>query len=189
MSDDQAQAADPGRRRRPPWWAAAIVAVLAGAVGIAAFLVFRSSGPEVKADKPVIVSLEELRSFAGDSEPPIYWAGERSGSRFELTRTGRDETFVRYLPAGVRVGDKRPHFTTVATYPMRRAYAVTIKKAKRQGGEPRNAPRGGQAISYPQLPKSVYLVYPGEDQLVEIYDRDPGKAQELALSDRVGPIR
>lgn len=191
---DQAQAS-PGRR--PSWRTATVGAVLVAAAVVATVLVVRSSGPEakpdkpaeVKPDKPVIVSLEELRSFAAEKGPPVYWAGELRGSRLELTETGRGETYVRYLPAGVRAGDKRPLFTTVGTYPMRRAYAATLAKAKRQGGEPRNAPGGGQAITYPQLPKSVYLVYPGRDQLVEIYDRDPERAKELALSDRVHPIR
>ena len=57
---------------------------------------------------PVTTSLGELQAAADKADAPIYWAGTRPGDRFELTRTRRGKPpHVRYLPPGVKAGDKR----------------------------------------------------------------------------------
>ena len=106
-----------------------------------------------------------------------------------MTETENGAVYVRYLPGGARVGDHRPLFTTVATYPMPRAYQQTASSAERKGAVWRNAPGGGIAVWSTRRPSSVYLAYPGSDLLVEVFSPAPGRARELALEGDVGPIR
>lgn len=167
-------------------------AVVALVVIVVALLVLWPSGddqPEIKANKPVIVSVQQLRRFTTTLNRPVYWAGEIAGARFELTKTSQSHVYIRYLPRGVVAGDKRPRYTTVATYRVPRAYAVTLDRARRERATQQKAPGGGLAIVYRQRTSSVYLTYPGADYLVEVYDPNASKARELALSGQVGPLR
>ena len=137
---------------------------------------------------PVTASLGELQAAAGKADAPIYWAGTRPGDRFELTRTKRGRTYVRYLPPGVKAGDKRAAFLTVATYPQRRAYPVTEAASRRRGMVRRSTPGGGLAVWQRRNQRSVYLAYPGSDQLVEVFSPSADDARRLVLAGDVGPI-
>jgi hypothetical protein len=141
------------------------------------------------AGAPREVSVQELRSAAEAAGHPLYWAGAVPGRRLELTKNARGHLFVRYLPADARVGDDRPAFTTVGTYPQEDAYQAAERSARRRGSTRRDAPGGGIAVWTRDSPTSVYLAYPGSDVLVEIYDPDPERARELVLSGEVGPVR
>ena len=50
------------------------------------------------------VSLQRLHAIAAAVPHPVYWVGARSGSTYELTQTDDGRTYIRYLPAGTRVG-------------------------------------------------------------------------------------
>ena len=179
------------RRRTAALVAAGLVAVAAMAVVLTLLLTGDSepSAPEPKAGAPVAVSADDLREFAGSADGLVYWAGELPRTELELTRTSRNEVFVRYLSGDAKVGDSRPAFSTVSTYPYKRAYEVTQKSARGSGMLSRNAPGGGIAVWSRSRPTSVYLAYPGSDRLVEVFDPDAKRARELVLSGQVSPIK
>src|SRR3954447_22106351 len=63
-------------------------------------------------------SVQQLKALAVSLGHPVYWAGTQRGVTYELTRTTDGRVYVRYLPAGVAVGDTRPNYLTVGTYPQ-----------------------------------------------------------------------
>jgi hypothetical protein len=105
----------------------------------------------------------------------------------ELT-TANAGTFVRYLPLGAPVGDSR-RAITVATYPLRNAYATATGRAKGTQMTSRETPGGGLAVWSRTLPTSVYLAFPGVPHLVEVYAPAADDARSLALSGRIRPVR
>jgi len=167
-----------------------LVAVAAVAVVLTLLLTDDGESDTVapKAGAPVAVSAEELREFAGTADGLVYWAGELKGTELELTRTSRNELFVRYLTDGAKVGDPRPAFATVSTYPYERAFEVTSKSAKDRGMLSRNSPGGGIAVWSKSRPTSVYIAYPGKDRLVEVFDPDAKRARDLVFSGQVSPV-
>jgi len=178
------------KRRTAALIAVALVAVAAVAVVLTLLL---KSDDAVKSTKtkpgtPAAVSADELREFARSADDVVYWAGKLPGTELELTRTSRNEIFVRYLSGGAAVGDSRPAFATVSTYPYERAYEITAKSAKGKGMVSRNAPDGGIAVWSRGRPTSVYLAYPGSDRLVEVFDPDAERARELVLSGQVSRV-
>ena len=182
-------AAAPGqaRSRRGLAILAALVVV---ALGVVAYLLL-SGGDDSKkvGNGPAEVSTEQLRSFAADQKAPVYWAGTTTGFKLELTKSRRGNVYVRYLPENVGVGDRRPIFTTIGSYPMSNAFAVAEKSARQKGMTKQDVPGGGIAVLRKGGAKSVYLAYPGSNVLVEVYAAKPEDARRLALSGRVGPVR
>jgi hypothetical protein len=167
----------------------ALAAVLGLAFAAGAIILLRAGADTGRpSGTPTEASTAELRALAEKADAPIYWAGTRPGKRFELTRTRAGGSFVRYLPPGVRAGDKRAAFLTVATYPKRGAYAVTTESAHRAGMVREPTPGGGLAVWRRKRPSSVYLAYPGSDQLVEVFSPDAQAAQRLVVTGQVGPV-
>lgn len=173
------------------FYAAVVAGVAVVAVIVAALLLFTSLGgaPSPEPGEPQEVSVQDLRAFASSSDGPVYWAGAVPGRTLELTKTNRNHTYVRYLGAGAQPGDRRAIFTTVATYPRQRSYQEATRAAKLKGAKSRPAPGGGLAVWRDSRPTSVYLAYPGQDALVEVFDPSPQRASKLALSGDIGPVR
>jgi hypothetical protein len=173
------------RPRRIVFWA--LLAVLP-VVALAGLLLVRGddSGEPISPGAPAAVSPDELASFASSREAPIYWAGGVPGRKIEL-RTTRAGTFVRYLPPSARAGDSGTALT-IATYPLRNAYAT----ASRRAGGPRMARRdlaaGGIAVWSQAKPTSIYLAFQGVPHLVEVYAPTRAEARRFALSGRVRPV-
>ncbi|HZI90283.1 MAG TPA: hypothetical protein VFD31_01495 [Thermoleophilaceae bacterium] len=178
------------RRRTAALVAVGLVAVAAVAVVLTLLLTGETDADAVKSKPgtPVAISADDLREFARSADGLVYWAGELPGSELELTRTSRNEVFVRYLSGDAKVGDSRPAFATVSTYPYERAYEVTTKSAKGKGMLSRNAPGGGIAVWSRSRPTSVYVAYPGGDRLVEVFDPDAKRARELVFSGQLSPV-
>jgi hypothetical protein len=130
----------------------------------------------------------ELRSFAASASNPVYWAGPRTGQTYELFKTNDGRVYVRYLPAGVKVGDPRPQFLTVGTYPLANAFAATKRISRGPGRVTRALPGGGIAVFSPGTP-SVYFSYPGAKYQVEVYAPSPSTTRSLVLNGQVVPIR
>jgi hypothetical protein len=132
-----------------------------------------------------IVSVDSLRAAAGEQGSPIYWAGELEGAELELSQPDADRTYVRYLTGGAEAGDPNPDFLTVGTYEDEDALA----KLKRQGNEPggvlAKAPGGATVYFNRNQPSSVYLVYPGVDAQIEVYDPDFKRALQLVNSGQI----
>lgn len=165
--------------------AAACVGLIA-AIAAAVLLTRRSNEPP--AGVPVQMSVDDLRETASKARQPLYWAGTRPGTRFELTRTRGGKSFVRYIPDGVEAGDKRPAFLTVATYPQPDAYSVAYKSSRGAAMLREPTPSGGLATWSRKRRSSVYVAYPGTDQLIEVFSPRAGDAQRLVLAGDVGPV-
>ena len=183
----------PRRTARRAWGLMALVLLVAAIAGGATYmLVERDPGSEQAAlptGKAAVLTAAELRQVASDSPHPLFWAGERPGSRLEVTRGRGGNLYVRYLTGDAPVGDRRPAYTTVGSYPVEDAYSVLASSAKRRGMELRPAAGGGKAAWDPTRPSSIYFAFPGSDVLVEVYEPDAARARALIRSGELGPIR
>jgi hypothetical protein len=135
---------------------------------------------------PVAASAASLRSLASKLGHPIYWAGPKRGFTYELTRTTNGRVYVRYLPAGVKPGDPRPLYLTIATYPFPGAYAAVAKTAKGQATV--KIPHGGIAVVDRAYPKSIHLAFPGSGYQIEVYDPSPRTTRRIVASGAVTPV-
>ncbi|MEX0992851.1 MAG: hypothetical protein WDZ37_02540 [Solirubrobacterales bacterium] len=176
--------ASPAPKRRWAWLLAGVVVVVA--IAAAAWLLLKDDGS--KKGEPQAATIGELVAKQASASHPVYWVGPRSGVTYELTDTTSGRIFVRYLPAGVSIGDPRPRFLTVGTYPVRSAYQTLVKLSKRKGTVSTKV-GGGIAVQDLKSPTSVYVAYPGLDLQVEVYDRSANAARKLAFSGKVQPIR
>jgi hypothetical protein len=175
----------------PSFLALRLVVILAAALGVAVggwWLVTRDHG-SLNGAKPSAASVGELRALPSSVGHVVYWAGAKPSFAYELTRTNRDYVYVRYLPQGVEVGDKRPQFLTIGTYPKPNAFAGVEKAAKRKGEIVRKIGNGGLAVASLRRPQSVYFAYPGSDVLVEVYDPSSAQALQAVVSGQVKPIQ
>ncbi len=138
------------------------------------------------ATAPVTASVGDLKALAARLGHPIYWAGPKAGYTYELTQTPSGTVYVRYLPSGTKVGDPRPSFLTVATYPFPGAYAAVAKSAK--GGARIGLPHGGVATVDGAYPKSIHLAFPGVSYQVEVFDPSPSTGRKLVASGAITPV-
>jgi hypothetical protein len=137
---------------------------------------------------PVAATPAALRGFAASSGHPIYWVGPRRGTTYELTRTPGSRVYVRYLPAGVKVGNRSAAFTIVGTYPTQNALKVLKDLAKQANEKTVPAPGGGFAVYNTSAPTNVYVAFPGSDVQIEVYDPSARKARRLVTTGRVAPV-
>lgn len=127
-----------------------------------------------------IVSADSLRETASEAIP-IYWAGEREGTKLELSRPDKKRTYVRYLTGDAEAGDKRADFLTVSTYVESNAVVSLRRQSKRSGGTLGHAPGNATVYFDRENPQSVYLAYPGAPVEVEVFD--PNFKRALGLVD------
>lgn len=171
-----------------------LIATVIGAVVVVFLLILlltgTFSGGEESSSQGVSreVSTSELRDFAGSSGRTVYWAGVLRGRRLELSEA-RSNVWVRYLTGDAVVGDGRPAFTTIGTYPFDSSLREVRRRSKVKGMDSRPAPDGGLATWSLKRPNSVYLAFPDSNVLVEVYDPDAERARQFAISGDVGPIR
>jgi hypothetical protein len=133
-------------------------------------------------------SPQTLKTLSAASNRPIYWAGPRARTTYELTRTPDGRIYVRYLPKGAKVGDTRANFLIVATYPVPNAYKAVQTAAKEDGAVKIRLPRHGLAVYNRNSETNVYFAYPGTDFQVEVYDPNPLRARRLVSSGKIRPI-
>ena len=144
-----------------------------------------------KPTAPTLVtaaSPAKLHALSNRSKRPIYWAGRKPNVTYELTRTADGRIFVRYLPKGVRVGERNRAYPFVATYPVQNAYKAVKTAAKESGAVTFKAPGGGLAVYNQSAPKNVYLAYPGSSYQVEVFDPHPGRARKLVRSGAIHAV-
>jgi hypothetical protein len=178
-------------RRRPPFWAFLAGLVTIAAVAVAAALLLRGDdAPKIVLGQPQVVSASQLTAYARSGHRTVYSAGPAAaGYKLELTEVRGSRIFVRYLTSDAKAGDPRPAFTTVATYPMRGAYAQLRAASSRPGAVAGNGPAGATTIYYKQRPSSVYVARPGTNFLIEVFAPQPRAALQLAQSPAVVPVR
>jgi hypothetical protein len=187
-----AQGAQPVRSAGGTSWVRIVTAVaLAIVAAVVVWLIVKGDGT---GDKPAgpsssasAATLSTIRALPGELEHDVYWAGERSANTYELTEV-QGNIFIRYLPPGIRVGDPRPDYLTIGTYPAARAYSVLSRRARQRGNRSRRAVGGGIAVWSDRRPQSVYLAYPRANIQVEVYDPSSARARWLATSGAVEPI-
>jgi hypothetical protein len=170
-----------------------IVAVVAAAAA-AAFLIWlifirddNDSG--TKRAKPVPASIADLRALSTSLGHSVYWVGRKPGYTYELTRTGEGNVYVRYLPPGVQIGDSRPNYLTVGTYPDPKAFDTVQTAAKNKDARVKRIANGGLSVARSSRPTSVYLAYPNSGLLLEVYDPSAAKARRVVASGQVTPVR
>jgi hypothetical protein len=136
---------------------------------------------------PVAMTVEEFRSLVTTYGQPLFWAGAQTGRRLEVTRTNSGNVFVRYLPSNAEIGDSR-RFLTIGTYPVADAYATTRKLAAEAGAIARRLEGGGLAYYRRDNPVSVYVVYPGLEYQIEVYDPDAARARSLVETGQIRQV-
>jgi len=178
--------------RRRPIQIAAIV-VVAAAAGLVVWLAIGNDEseqqPQPRASGATSATVPQLRTLARSVGHRIYWVGRRKSYTYEVTRTTAGDVYVRYLSPGARVGDKRPIFLTVGTYPRHDAIAAVRAIARTKQAVSRRTRHRGLAAAARSKRESVYLAYPRSNLLVEVYDPSPARALRLASSGRVVPVR
>jgi hypothetical protein len=169
----------------------AAAVVLVAVVGLVAWLLLGGDGDEPEsAGAPQAAGVEQLRDLAASVGHDVYWAGPAgAGTELELTHGADGRIFVRYLSGDGEVGDTRPRFTTIATYPVPAALAALRKEADGPDAITRTLPGGGLAYLNADQPTSVYLAWPGSDYEVEVFDPSPKHALDLVLKGAIVPVR
>ena len=163
-------------------------AVLLAVAIVSAVLSLIDDDGVAEVGKPTEVSVQELRTFADESGHAVYWAGTVPGFKLELTTTADGNDYVRYLPEDVAIGDKKPTYTTIGSYPADDAYGIATRSARENDFRKMETAGGGIAVLRDVKPQTVYLAYPGSNVLVEVYAADPRQARDLTVSGRVGPV-
>ena len=189
------------QRSVPPWARnpqvriGAVVAV-ALLIGIVVWLLVRGDGNGSGTDStatgpavgPVAATQERLRSLSIDEGHPIYWAGTKANTTYELTRTSSGRIFIRYLPKGAPVGVDKADYTIVGTYPVPNATGVLEGLAKKSGEQQLSVPGGGIAVYSTSQPTNVYVAYPGSNLQIEVFDPSADRAQRIVTSGQVVPV-
>jgi hypothetical protein len=166
----------------------AVLALSAAAVFVGWLLIKQGDDDSQPGKTVESASVSDLRALPAEVGHPVYWAGTRPGYTYELTKTREGNVYIRYLPPGVALNDRRPDFLTVGSYPYPDALATARTQSKRPGAFRRTIAGGGVAYSLRGNRKSVYFAYPRLDYLYEVYDPVPRRARKLVLSGRVRPI-
>lgn len=148
----------------------------------------RVGDPPPPRSLPRPISERALERLADFLDLPIHWAGARPGFRLELTQTPEGRVFLRYLPAGAKVGDRRAAFLTVATYPQEDGFAAVRAAARRPGAVSLELPGAAIAVFDRRRPTSVFLSRPGASYQVEVFHPDAHEARRLILSGEIVPI-
>ena len=133
-------------------------------------------------------SVQTLKTLSAASNRPIYWAGARARTTYELTRTPDGRVYVRYLPKGVKIGDTHANYLIVATYPVPNAYKAVQTAAKENGAVTFRLPRKGLAVYNRNAETNVYFAYPGTSYQVEVFDPDPQVVRRLVRSGKIRPV-
>jgi hypothetical protein len=173
------------RRRSPiPFLLTAAVVLLVGLCGCDS----SDDGVSLTPGEPQVVSASQLSDFAEAADTPVYWLGERLGSRYELTETDAGRIYVRYLRGEAKAGDPRSSFTTVATYPSEDGVAKLRHAARTQDGAELGRAGDGAVLLADPSATSAYLAYPGGNVQVELYIPEPGQAKRLAAAGAVREV-
>ncbi|MDQ2910170.1 MAG: hypothetical protein M3R26_02535 [Actinomycetota bacterium] len=170
--------------------------VLVLAVALAAFVVVwlllrdghKTTIPAPNAG-PTLVSQAQLEHLADSVDHPVYWAGPKDAFSYELTQTTDGRIFIRYLPRGVKAGDRRPDFLVVGTYSQPHSFVELKRAAKREGSVSVGIANGGLVVFNSKKPTSVYFGYPDAKYQVEVFTPSGETARSLVLTGQIKPIR
>jgi hypothetical protein len=173
------------------WLRICTAVALALAAAVAVWLIVKGdddASRSTDSSSANAATVSTLRALPGELGHHVYWAGPRASYKYELTQVG-DDLFIRYLPYGIHVGDPRPDYLTVGTYPKERAYGLLRKMRRDRRWQSRPASGGGIAVWSERRPQSVYLAFPRSTVQIEVYDPSAARARRLATTGAVRPIR
>jgi hypothetical protein len=174
------------------WLRIGTAVALAVAAAVAVWLIVKGddeAGKSGVSSTASAATLSTLQALPGELGHDVYWAGLQQPSfKRELTQVN-DNIYIRYLPFGVHVGDPRPDWLTIGTYPKAQAYGLLKKLSRAPGQISRPAASGGIAVWSQKRPQSVYLAYPRSDVQIEVYDPSATRARRLAMTGAVKPLR
>jgi hypothetical protein len=168
--------------------AAALALAIAVGVGVWALASDDDESSTPRRAPARAASIRSLNALASSVRHPVYWAGSQPRFTYELSRTKDGRIYIRYLPPGVKLGDRRPNYLTVGTYPQRNAFATLRATAKKQQSPTIRLAGSGLAFQDKNRPTSVYLAYPGLAYQIEVFDPSPGRARELVASGQIKPM-
>ena len=134
---------------------------------------------------PLVAKADVLSALAANVDHTVYWAGPIAGQRYEFLEAADGSVYIRYLPKGVAVGDKRANWLVVATYPFAKAHEALQNVAKGKGI---TIPGGGIAVVTEGRPQSIHFAFPGVAYQGEIYDPSAKKALAVATSGDIKPV-
>ena len=137
---------------------------------------------------PRAATREELVALSRSLGYPVYWAGPQPGRTYELTRTRSGRVYIRYLPREVEVGNRRPRFLTVGTYPQANGYTALRAAARRESVRSTRASGGAFIVFDRRRPRSAYFSFPNASFQVEVFHPTPRRARALTLSGRIRPV-
>jgi hypothetical protein len=147
-----------------------------------------SAATAVPPVEPTIVSVAELRQATGAGAQPVYWAGQRQGTRLEYTRRTDGTTYVRYLTGAASAGAPGAGYVVVATYPQPDAYTRVTRAAREENLFTADLPKDGVAVIKPDRPGNIYLVYPDRQYQIEVYAPSAEAARELVFGGAIRPV-
>jgi len=136
------------------------------------------------AAQPTAATPAKLKAVAQSLGHSIYWVGPKPGYTYELTKTDSGQIYIRYLPAGVAIGSKKPYLT-VATYPYASAFQTMTTLGGQHGMKSIKLHGGGLAVVDPNHPESIHLAFPDSDVQVEVFDPSGAAARRLVSSGKV----
>jgi hypothetical protein len=148
-----------------------------------------SSSSSVRRTNAVAASVAGLKAVAREVGHPVYWAGALPGKTYELTQLKNGQIYIRYLPAGTELGDPKPKYLTIGTYPSATGFATLERGARRRGARVDHFRSGAIAVTYAKSPTSVFFAFPSSPYLVEVFDPSPARARSLVLNGQVRLIR
>jgi hypothetical protein len=172
------------------------VIAIAIAAGLGIWLATRDTGsgssaptttPSSTGKQVVPITVKGLQTLVAALQRPIYWAGERAGTTYELTRLDDGRIYIRYLAAGAKVGSPKPALT-VGTYPDTSAASDVSRRASDSGSVRVPAPKGAVAFYSKSRPTNVYLAFPGAAYQIEVYDPNPYQARALVRGGKIVPV-
>lgn len=194
---------EPGAKGRDLGIRIGAVVALAAAVAFVAWLVVRhndsstpsagststSTAPAPSRQVVIGATAQSLRTLAAVGNRSIYWFGPRARTTYELTQTPDGKIYIRYLPPGVKVGDRSGEYPLVGTYPVQNGYKAVQTAGQQTGAQTFAIPGGGLAVVNDAAPTNVYFAYPGQNQQIEVFDPNPTRARRLVATGAVRPIR
>jgi hypothetical protein len=148
-----------------------------------------AAGATVPGVAAKLVTVSRLRGIAGRESRPVYWAGPRPGSRIEYTQTRDGTTYVRYLTGSAKAGARGAGYIVIVTYTQPDAYRRVKRIAQAQHMFVADLPGGGIAVTRPNRPQNIHLVYPGRPYQVEAYAPRASQTRALVFGGAIRPIR
>jgi hypothetical protein len=178
-------------KRTLPSWAPS-GGLIAGAVVVMLLLwtlVIKADDDAESSDRPEIVDVGDIATTAASLGHSIYWAGERPGTKLELSESDAGRVYIRYLPKGAEPGVRSARFLTIATYPLENpAAALRRAKVTRPDAELARSDAGALMLIDPAAPGSIRVAYPGASEQVEVYTPNVADGVELVRRDRIEPV-